>query len=99
MQYIRKSRVYPPNMLNWEVEPCSPFEILEAVNNRAQILLWPTSEALGDFFLRMGWNPDSFLNYTNEMPDDIEPEDIFYFIFCPNPETFQFWKGHYKGED
>ena len=93
MQYIRKSRVYPPNMIGWEVEPCSPFEILEAVNNNARILLWPTSEALGEFFRNMGWNPDSLLNYTTEFPDEFGPDDITYFIFCPNPGTFQFWKG------
>lgn len=98
MQYIRKINNNPESLENWKVEPCSPFEILGVVSAGATILLWPTSEALGEFFLNMGWNPNSLLNYTVDVPD-IKPEDIFYFIFCHNPGTFQFWKGHYKGED
>lgn len=93
MQYIKKINNNPELLENWKVEPCSPFEILEAVNNDAKILLWPTSEALGEFFENMVWNPNSLLNYTVEFPD-ISTEDIFYFIYCPRPGTFQFWKGH-----
>ena len=97
--YILKTNLFPEDMKGWIVEPCSPFEILGVVQSgEATILFWKTSDALGEFFKDMTWNPDSFLNYTVELPDEFSPNDVTYFIFCPRPGTFQFWKGQKSDE-
>lgn len=97
--YILKTNINPETMENWTVEPCSPFEILGVVQSGdVNILFFKTSDALGEFFTGMGWNPDSFLNYTCEIPDEFSPDDVTYFVFCPRPGTFQFWKGQKSDE-
>lgn len=93
MKYILKSTVSPEYLPGWSVEPCSPFEVSDAVSS-STILLWKTAQALSDFFDHFGlagWSVEN-LKYTVEFPE-FEPEDIVYFVFCPNSNTFQFWKG------
>lgn len=94
MKYILKRRVSPEHLQGWHIEPCSPFEISEVVSE-AVILFWKTAESLSDFFSHAGlagWTLET-LNYKAEFPDDFKPEDVVYFIYCPTPYTFQFWKG------
>lgn len=93
MKYILKKTVSPEHLQGWAVEPCSPFEVSEAVAN-ATVLFHKTAQALSDFFSHFGltgWEIEN-LPYRSDFPE-FEPEDIVYFVFCPNSNTFQFWKG------
>lgn len=94
MKYILKRVVSPEYLPGWAVEPCSPFELSEAVSN-GSILFRKTAKALSDFFGHAGlagWEIEN-LRYDTEFPAEFKPGDIMYFIFCPCPGTFQFWKG------
>ena len=103
MQYILKRTVSPEHLQGWKIEPCSPFEVSGAVMSGATILCWKTAEALTDFFgharealadfFGHPENPAETLNYDTEFPAEFKPGDIVFFIFCPRPGTFQFWKG------
>lgn len=95
MQYILKRTISPEHLQGWTVEPCSPFEVSGAVMEGAVILFWKTAEALADFFghpENPAWTAET-LNYNTEFPAEFKPGDIVFFIFCPRPGTFQFWKG------
>lgn len=94
MQYILKRTVSPEHLKGWKIEPCFLFEVLGAVANLV-ILFWKTAEALADFFGHAGlagWTAET-LNYNTEFPAEFKQGDIVYFIFCPQHDTFQFWKG------
>ena len=95
MQYILKRTVSPEHLQGWKVEACSPFEVSGAVMEGATILFWKTTEALADFFSHAGlagWTAET-LNYSTEFPEEFKTNDIVYFVLCPRPGTFQFWKG------
>lgn len=97
MQYILKRQVSPEYLPGWAVEPCSPFEVSGAVTNSI-ILCYKTAEALSNFFSHAGlagWEISN-LRFTTEFPAEFKPGDVMYFIFCPSPNTFQFWKGQKK---
>lgn len=94
MQYILKRTVSPEHLQGWKVEACSQFEVSGAIAN-STILFWKTAEALADFFghpENPAWTAE-ILNYDTEFPAEFKPGDVVYFIFCPSPGTFQFWKG------
>lgn len=94
MQYILKRVVSPEYLPGWAVEPCSPFEISGAVTNSV-VLFRKTAEALVSFFSHAGlagWTMEN-LDYDTELPAEFKPGDIVFFVFCPHPNTFQFWKG------
>ena len=94
MKYILKRVVSPEYLPGWEIEACSPFEISEAVAT-ATVLFRKTAEALSSFFGHAelaGWEMKN-LRYDTEFPAEFKQGDIVYFIFCPQSNTFQFWKG------
>jgi len=92
-RYILKRTVSPEYLPGWGIEPCSPFEVSEAVSSGV-ILFHKTAQALSDFFSHAGlagWEIEN-LRYSSEFPE-FELGDVVFFVYCPYPGTFQFWKG------
>lgn len=95
-RYILKRTISPEYLPGWDIEPCSPFEIAEAVAT-ATVLFQKTAQALSSFFSHAGlagWGLKN-LHYSSELPE-FELGDVVFFVYCPYPETFQFWKGTKK---
>ena len=92
-RYILKRRVSPEYLPGWAVESSSPFEVGEAVTS-STILYQKTAQALSAFFSHAGltgWELEN-LHYSEDFPE-FELGDVVFFVYCPYPGTFQFWKG------